>query len=76
VKELDEKEIHVFYDILLKTSDRKDFAILDLDFFDVLKRVFKSKAKFMLAYLDCAAYQDYLLENVELLQKELTLLQE
>lgn len=71
VSEFSREEIPLFYDILLKTSDRKAFAIPDIDLFYKLKDKFKSKAKFMYAYLDCNAYLNYLNTNISILKNQI-----
>lgn len=71
VRELTKEEIPIFYDILLKTSDRKQFSVQDLDFFNKIKEVFQEQAKFMMAYLDTEAYLSYQNENCNRLQLEI-----
>ncbi|RLU33358.1 peptidoglycan bridge formation glycyltransferase FemA/FemB family protein [Streptococcus iniae] len=71
IRELTKDEIPIFYDILLKTSDRKQFSVQDIDFFYKMKEVFQEQAKFMMAYLDTEAYLSYLNENCDRLQLEI-----
>ncbi|MGT2932688.1 peptidoglycan bridge formation glycyltransferase FemA/FemB family protein [Streptococcus catagoni] len=75
VRELTYDEIPIFYDILVQTSGRKTFTVQDIDFFKRLKIKFQDRAKFMLAYLDCAAYQSYLEENIAYFSEEIALQQ-
>lgn len=71
VKELTATEILLFYDILQQTSHRKSFSIQDLSFFETLKDKLGDQAKFMYAYLDCAAYQTYLKDHINRYQEEI-----
>lgn len=64
VRELNEDELHLFYDILSSTSKRKDFAVASFEYFKMLKKHFKENAKFMLAYLDCKEYVAFLEERI------------
>lgn len=60
VEELREDNLNQFYDILVRTAERKGFSVHPLTYFQDLKRNFGESAKFMLAYLDCPAYLAYL----------------
>lgn len=64
VRELDETEIYQFYQILAKTAKRRGFSIQEKDFFKKLKTNFGSAAKFMMAYLQCKAYENSLNEQI------------
>ena len=65
VEELREDNLNQFYDILVRTAERKGFSVHPLTYFQDLKRNFGESAKFMLAYLDCPAYLAYLDENIK-----------
>ena len=65
VEELSEDNLNQFYDILVRTAERKGFSVHPLTYFQDLKRNFGKSAKFMLAYLDCPAYLAYLDENIK-----------
>lgn len=65
VEELSEDNLDQFYDILVRTAERKGFSVHPLTYFQDLKRNFGKSAKFMLAYLDCPAYLAYLDENIK-----------
>lgn len=65
VRELTVDELPLFNDILQATSARKGFSVPPLNYFELLKKYFKDDAKFMLAYLDCPAYQKYLSDNIK-----------
>ncbi|MGT2799376.1 peptidoglycan bridge formation glycyltransferase FemA/FemB family protein [Streptococcus marmotae] len=65
VEELSDENIDQFYDILTTTSQRKDFFIQEVDYFKKIKEHFQEQAKFMYAYLDCAAYLDYLTTHIQ-----------
>ena len=65
VEELSEDNLNQFYDILVRTAERKGFSVHPLTYFQDLKRNFGESAKFMLAYLDCPAYLAYLDENIK-----------
>ena len=65
VEELSEDNLNQFYDILVRTAERKGFSVHPLAYFQDLKMNFGKSAKFMLAYLDCPAYLAYLDENIK-----------
>ena len=65
VEELSEDNLNQFYDILVRTAERKGFSVHPLAYFQDLEMNFGKSAKFMLAYLDCPAYLAYLDENIK-----------
>lgn len=64
IEELNVENLDEFYHILQMTGERKGFSIQEFDYFKSIKEQFKEHAKFMLAYLDCEAYQNYLNQNI------------
>ncbi|CAM4077972.1 peptidoglycan branched peptide synthesis protein [Streptococcus penaeicida] len=74
VRDLNRDEIPLFYDILLATSDRRDFAVPDIDFFYKLKDKFGNRTLFMYASLDCREYIAYLDQNIVSLEDQIDLL--
>lgn len=64
VDELKYKNLNIFYNILKKTSERKQFTIQDFDFFKQIYKNFNQKAKFLIAYIDIPTYKNYLLKNI------------
>lgn len=71
VEELPLDRLDEFYKILTETSQRKGFHVQDLEFFQLIKTQLQQRAKFMLAYLDCPAYQAYLDENIQAFQAKI-----
>lgn len=74
VRDLNRDEIPLFYNILLATSDRRDFAVPDIDFFYKLKDKFGDRAMFIYASLDCREYMAYLDQNIVSLKDQIDLL--
>ena len=64
VRELGLEELNLFYQILTETSQRKGFYLQPFSYFQSLKQHFGDQAQFMLAYLDCQAYEAYLIEKI------------
>lgn len=71
VRELAYENIDEFYDILEKTSKRKNFIIHPFKYFQLLKQYFGKDVKFMEAYLDCIEYKKYLNDNIESFNKKI-----
>ncbi|NEW62502.1 peptidoglycan bridge formation glycyltransferase FemA/FemB family protein [Granulicatella sp. zg-ZJ] len=71
VRELQEDELDTFYRILVSTGGRKGFAVQPFLYFELLKKYFKKDARFMLAYLDCKAYTDYLQNKIDAFQNRI-----
>ncbi|WP_067103138.1 peptidoglycan bridge formation glycyltransferase FemA/FemB family protein [Streptococcus sp. DD13] len=65
VEELPDNRLDEFYQILQETGKRKGFAVQELSYFQKIKESFGNQAKFMLAYLDCQEYQDYLSQQID-----------
>lgn len=76
VEELSEDNLNQFYDILVRTAERKGFSVHPLVYFQNLKKCFGESAKFMLAYLDCPAYLAYLDENIKSFEAKIQALKE
>lgn len=76
VEELSEDNLNQFYDILVRTAERKEFSVHPLVYFQNLKKCFGESAKFMLAYLDCPAYLAYLDENIKSFEAKIQALKE
>lgn len=76
VKELSLDEIDQFHKILTETGQRKGFSVQPLSYFTDIKTAFGDEAKFMLAYLDCKGYQDYLTENIQSFEAKIKALEE
>ena len=64
IKELNYDQLHIFYDILKKTGDRKNFKIKSFNYYQNMFKVFKNKIKFLITEID-------LNENNILLKEEL-----
>ena len=76
VEELSEDNLNQFYDILVRTAERKGFSVHPLVYFQNLKKYFGESAKFMLAYLDCPAYLAYLDKNIQSFEAKIQALKE
>lgn len=76
VEELSEDNLNQFYDILVRTAERKGFSVHPLVYFQNLKKCFGESAKFMLAYLDCPAYLAYLDKNIQSFEAKIQALKE
>lgn len=64
IKELNYDELHIFYDILKKTGDRKNFKVKSFNYYQNMFKIFKNKIKFLITEID-------LNENNILLKEEL-----
>ncbi|MDD5865741.1 MAG: peptidoglycan bridge formation glycyltransferase FemA/FemB family protein [bacterium] len=64
IKELNYNELNIFYDILKKTGDRKNFKIKSFNYYQNMFKIFKNKIKFLITEID-------LNENNILLKEEL-----
>ena len=64
IKELNYDELNIFYDILKKTGDRKNFKIKSFNYYQNMFKIFKNKIKFLITEID-------LNENNILLKEEL-----
>lgn len=64
IKELNYDQLHIFYDILKKTGDRKNFKVKSFNYYQNMFKIFKNKIKFLITEID-------LNENNILLKEEL-----
>lgn len=71
IKELNYDELNIFYDILKKTGDRKNFKIKSFNYYQNMFKIFKNKIKFLITEIDLN--ENNILLKGELKNKEIEL---
>ena len=71
IKELNDDELHIFYDILKKTGDRKNFKVKSFNYYQNMFKIFKNKIKFLITEIDLN--ENNILLKGELKNKEIEL---
>ncbi|WP_207696626.1 alanine adding enzyme [Enterococcus sp. DIV0212c] len=64
IRELSERELPLFKDIMQHTSDRKGFSDKELEYYQILKETFKKEAKFLVAEVNIKMYMKSLFKQL------------
>lgn len=76
IRELEFDDIEIFYSILTETSIRKGFKVQDFSYFQMMKEAFGEDAKYLVAFLDVEAYQQYYNERIDYFTKRIATLEQ
>lgn len=75
VIEIEEDEMHIFKELMEKTSQRRDFKDRPLNYYQSLKRVFKDDCKVLVAKLNVENYSDSIHQQYKQVEYEVNELQ-